>query len=114
MTSNQKKQLFIIAALCLAILAGGVSLGFISANRTGQTVSLFVDADDTPDSVLHKAAAAGEPLSVLGLRGFMTVSGYAAHVHPGRYDIEPGTSIYRLFRRLRAGQQTPVRLVIPA
>ena len=114
MTSNQKKQLIILAALCLVILAGGVSLGFVSANRTGQTVSLFVDADDTPDSVLHKAAAAGEPFSVLGLRGFMTVSGYAAHVHPGRYDIEPGTSIYRLFRRLRAGQQTPVRLVIPA
>ena len=114
MTLNKKKQLIVLAALCLALLAGGVSLGFISANRTGQTVSLYVDADDTPDSVLQKAAAAGNPLTVLGLRGFMTVSGYAAHVHPGRYDIEPGTSIYRIFRRLRAGQQTPVRLVIPA
>lgn len=114
MNSNKKKQLFILAALCLALLAGGVSLGFISANRTGQTVSLYVDTDDTPDSVLQKAASVGNPLTVLGLRGFMTVSRYGAHVHPGRYDIDPGTSIYRLFRRLRAGQQTPVRLVIPA
>ena len=114
MNSNKKKQLFILAALCLALLAGGVSLGFISANRTGQTVSLFVDADDTPDSVLYKVDEIGEPFSVLGLRGFMTVSRYGAHVHPGRYDIDPGMSIYRLFRRLRAGQQTPVRLVIPA
>lgn len=114
MNSNKKKQLFILAALCLALLVGGVSLGFISANRTGQTVSLFVDADDTPDSVLYKVDEIGEPFSVLGLRGFMTVSRYGAHVHPGRYDIDPGTSIYRLFRRLRAGQQTPVRLVIPA
>ena len=114
MNSNKKKQLFILAALCLALLVGGVSLGFISANRTGQTVSLFVDADDTPDSVLYKVDEIGEPFSVLGLRGFMTVSRYGAHVHPGRYDIDPGTSIYRIFRRLRAGQQTPVRLVIPA
>lgn len=114
MTLNKKKQLIVLAALCLALLAGGVSLGFISANRTGQTVSLYVDADDTPDSVLQKAAAVGNPLTVLGLRGFMAVSGYASHVHPGRYDIDPGTSIYRIFRRLRAGQQTPVRLVIPA
>lgn len=114
MTLNKKKQLIVLAALCLALLAGGVSLGFISANRTGQTVSLYVDADDTPDSVLQKAAAVGNPLTVLGLRGFMAASGYASHVHPGRYDIDPGTSIYRIFRRLRAGQQTPVRLVIPA
>ncbi len=114
MTLNKKKQLIVLAALCLALLAGGVSLGFISANRTGQTVALYVDADDTPDSVLQKAAAVGNPLTVLGLRGFMAASGYASHVHPGRYDIDPGTSIYRIFRRLRAGQQTPVRLVIPA
>ncbi|MFW5599456.1 MAG: aminodeoxychorismate lyase, partial [Bacteroidales bacterium] len=106
MNSNKKKQLFILAALCLALLVGGVSLGFISANRTGQTVSLFVDADDTPDSVLYKVDEIGEPFSVLGLRGFMTVSRYGAHVHPGRYDIDPGMSIYRIFRRLRAGQQT--------
>lgn len=114
MTLNKKKQLIVLAALCFALLAGGVSLGFISANRTGQTVALYVDADDTPDSVLQKAAAVGNPLTVLGLRGFMAASGYASHVHPGRYDIDPGTSIYRIFRRLRAGQQTPVRLVIPA
>jgi UPF0755 protein len=37
---------------------------------------------------------------------------YWKSIKPGKYEIEQGTSLFTLLRRLRNGQQTPVNLVI--
>lgn len=39
-------------------------------------------------------------------------AGYPSHVRPGKYHIHPGMSNYDIVRMLRAGRQTPVKLVI--
>jgi UPF0755 protein len=39
-------------------------------------------------------------------------AGYPERVHPGRYHIHPGMSNWGILRMLRAGRQTPVKLVI--
>ena len=39
-------------------------------------------------------------------------AGYDENVKPGRYEIKKGMSIYNLVRQLKAGRQSPVRLVI--
>lgn len=37
---------------------------------------------------------------------------YTKHIKPGRYVIKPHSSIFTMIRRLRSGNQTPVKLVI--
>jgi UPF0755 protein len=37
---------------------------------------------------------------------------YNLNIKPGKYEIEKGSSLYDLIRMLKAGRQTPVRLVI--
>ncbi len=45
-------------------------------------------------------------------RVLANVTGYASHIHPGRYRILKGTSPWQLIRQLKSGVQTPVNLVI--
>jgi UPF0755 protein len=41
-----------------------------------------------------------------------TLTDYPNHIKPGRYEITPNSSLFSLVRKLRAGRQTEVRLVI--
>lgn len=81
------------------------------AGRNAQTVYLLVDQDDTRDSVYAKVSRAASPYSTLGLRLMSNVADYK--VRTGRYAVEPGMTMIRLFRNLRNHSQEPVELVIP-
>lgn len=106
-----RRALFLSAGLLFAVLLGGYAL---FAPLTGSTPRyLFVDHDDTADSVFHKVQQEAGILPTLALRSLSGVSGYAERVRTGRYDMGSKASAFGLFRRLRNGSQTAVRLTIP-
>lgn len=73
--------------------------------------TIYIDNDDTRDSIFHKISeAVGRP-SARGFSILATLTSYK--VHPGRYVAEKGESMLNLYRKLRSGRQTPVKLVIP-
>lgn len=96
------------------LLAGAACLCFFSSfSSKSATAYLYVDADDNVDSVYAKLTAAAEPSTLLGFRMLSFATGYDKRVKPGRYAVEPSVSTLTLFRRLRNGSQSPVRLTIP-
>lgn len=78
----------------------------------GDTVYLYVDADDTPDSVRVKLKVAARPGNSSGFDILSALAGY--DVKSGRYAVKPRDNMFSVFRRLRQGRQTPVRLTIPS
>lgn len=73
---------------------------------------IYIDRDDTIDSLYYKIQVAGNPKSLKGFAVLATHKDYANNIRTGRYAIIPGDSPYRLLQRLSAGAQTPVNLTI--
>lgn len=114
MTINKAKYLLAAAAVCvLAIVALGYYFFLTPFSAQEDTQYVYVDDDDTIDSVLTKL----RPVATEhGLTGFGTIirhTGYAKHPRTGRYAIDPGKSTLETVRKMRNGQQEAIMLTIP-
>ena len=98
-------------AVCLTCVWG---LFFKSPLGVKSPTFLYVDADDTADSVYVKLERNLNASSLTGFRMLASAGKYAAHVHPGAYRFKPTDSTWRIFRRLQTGNQTPIQLTIPS
>ena len=96
----------VFAAVCAGIIIAS-SLFFGKPGNSPEENIIYIDKDDTPDSVFNKAQ--------LGWRGILInkVMPYK-YVRTGRYIIEPKMDILTLYRKLRNGQQDPIMLTIPS
>lgn len=86
---------------------------FGSLSRQEQTSYLYIDNDDTVDSVCVKLRPMAHKVAWNGFCTMARHMGLGRHLHPGRYAIEPGEGAITLFRRVRSGRQTPLRLTLP-
>lgn len=102
-----------IAALLILLFGICALLLFSSLHSRERTLYLFIDHDDTPDSVYSKIYATAAPRQKLGIRLSAALLSYPRHLHTGRYAIPPGMSAFELLRNLRGRIQAPVELVVP-
>lgn len=107
-----KITLGVLGVLLLIILSAAAYVFFSPFSREKHAV-IYVDADDTVDSVYTKVADAAKPRSMAMLRMLCSTRGYADHIVPGRYDLGGGIGVLTAFRNLRSGQQSPVMLTVP-
>lgn len=113
-----KKKHYIIGILAVLLIAGGIVAytlySRISAPLLAEGQSthiLYIDSDDTPDSVYAKLA---DVSTESGMKGLQLLAGhYDYAVRSGRYVIEPGKKALDVFRQLRNGQQSPVMVTVP-
>lgn len=100
------------AGVIVVLLGLWTYLAFFHATfGIGNTVYLYIDADDTPDSVRVKIKNTARPGISAGFPVLSALSGYT--VKSGCYAVEPEDNMFSVFRRLKQGRQTPVRLTIP-
>ena len=114
MKALNPKYLLLAAVVCMAGIIGlGYYFFLTDFSDTKETLYVYVDDDDTIDSVLTKL----RPLATEhGLTGFGTLirhTDYAKNPRTGRYAIMPGESTWRVVRRMKNGQQQAVMLTIP-
>ncbi len=113
MDSLKKKKLGAAAAVLLVLAAVAYWLIFAAVSRSPKDTYIYIDRDDTPDSVYTKIASATDGGHTAGLKLCGTLMAYGSHVHAGRYLVSPSMGALRLMRNLRGGRQAPVSLVIP-
>ena len=108
-----KKKHYIIGAVALVLLVGGIYAYTLYRQinapllKEGQSTHiLYIDNDDTPDSVFAKLSDVSTESGMKGLK--LLASHYDYTVRTGRYVIEPGKKALDVF-----GQQSPVMLTIP-
>jgi UPF0755 protein len=114
---NKWLKRWLVAFLILFLLAGaatgyGYYLFMAPQLYPPQTVSLYIDRDDTADSILQQIEQVGHARTLVGLRLLMEYAGYDKHIHTGHYLIKPQENAYHLFRQLNRGHQEPVKLTI--
>jgi len=78
-----------------------------------ETLYVYVDSDDTADSVFSKLQPIASQHALAGLSTMLRHGDYDNKVRTGRYAIDPGMRIFQVYRRLKNGQQTPMMLTVP-
>lgn len=111
MNRKKRKRLLLSFTTTVVVLAViGYWLFFLTFSSRHGHYYVYIDADDTRDSVYMKLDAAAAPPQMLGVKISATLLGY--EVRAGRYDVS-GVGSLTLVRNLRNGHQAPVRLTIP-
>ena len=114
MKQVQAKYFLWAAALCLAgIIALSYYYFFTTFSKHGETQYVYIDNDDTPDSVFSKLDPIATTHGRMALATMLRHTSYAENMHTGRYAIEPGASTVSVFRQLKNGRQQPMMLTIP-
>ena len=110
---NSKVYLY-VAVVGLLLVAGLVGFHLMATvSGSESTVYLYIDDDDTQDSVLVKLQPLTSTTGFASLSTLLRHSSYSEHVRSGRYAIEPGDGPITVFRRLKNGQQSSFNLTIP-
>lgn len=111
--TNSKKYLVPAAIGVILVIALPFYFFFRSVSTLDETHYLYIDADDTQDSVINKIKPIALPTSMAGLQTLLRHAGYKDHIKTGRYAIKPGEGAITIFRHLRSGQQESLHLTIP-
>ena len=114
-----KKRLAILfTSIVLVILAGGGLTSYLLFLTHPVKVSiptyLYIDEDDNFDSICVKMERDLQAGSLLGFKCLGAVSSYPKYIHTGAYRFGQNHTTLSIFKALRAGHQTPVKLVLPS
>lgn len=100
--------------LILLLLGGAFGLPLLrNVSSTNESVLIYLDQDDNFDSLTVKIKATGKAEMNRGMRLAAQLQQYEDRVRPGCYDVGSGQCAWNVIRRLRAGDQIPIRLTIP-
>ena len=114
MNLKKAKYYLIPALLCLAgIVVIGYYYFFTSFSVLKEKTYIYIDDDDTADSVFAKLRSCASESTMAGLSTLARHYDYAEHIRSGRYAVEPGMNTIDVFRMLRNGRQEPMMLTIP-
>lgn len=115
MKFDVKTKYILPGALCLLFLAGlGYYYLFTSFSGSESTEYVYIDGDDTLDSLMAKV----EPLAQThSFHAFCTLARHSSltrRLHTGRYAIKPSMGVFRVFRHIKNGMQEPLSLTVPS
>lgn len=99
----------VIAGVLLLCLVYGLQ-GSVSQQDEAY---ILIHRGDQPAAVRQQISDTAPLPQRMAFSLLATLTGYDRHIHPGRYDASRGTSTLTLFRHLRNGSQSPVRLTVP-
>lgn len=113
---HPKKRNIAIIASVLALLAAVAIIGACAvlapALPEGRTLEVFVDGDDSIDSLRTRLDDSMEPLPACGLSMLCKLRGMSPRT--GHYVLDSGDNALSVYRKFRNGLQQPVRLVVPS
>ncbi|MGL5937736.1 MAG: endolytic transglycosylase MltG [Phocaeicola sp.] len=117
---NKKRRNLLITLLTSAVTTLGC-MGiilyydlFISPFQHLETSYIYIDRDDTIDSVRTKIIAVAHPKTMRGFDYLSKYSNYSEQIRTGKYAISPTDNMQKLHRRLLMGYQTPVKVTVPS
>lgn len=114
MKKNKKILIATVAGAALAGIAAVACYFFAPMTSGHDTEYVYIDNDDTIDSVYAKVSPIANSMSMSAFRMLTNYSSYATNVRSGRYAIRPGEGALIVFRHMKNGLQTPVSLTVPS
>ncbi len=111
------KSRYYLYAAGVGIVAAAVlvfMLFFSTFSTKSDTCYIYIDQDDTVDSIAAKLDTIGSFHSMAGFTTLARHYDYAESIKTGYYGIPAGENTFRVFRLLQRGNQTPVKIIVPS
>ena len=115
-----KKRLLIASVFVLILLTSSAVAGYMVYNtfftpafRIAGQARIYIDRDDSSDSLSCKVQEVLAPRSMKAFDWLMQHEGYI-HVKPGCYSFDANDNLRMAVRRLGLGWQSPIRLIVPS
>ena len=104
----------LIGAFLLCAIAGGTFYYYLFAPQfhPSKTVYIYVDRDDTADSIYHKIQKIGHVNKFTGFQWMAKYKDFDQNIHTGRYAIRPNDNVYHVYSRFSRGYQEAINLTI--
>ncbi|MBD9092306.1 MAG: endolytic transglycosylase MltG [Bacteroides oleiciplenus] len=115
---KKKTKRILIGGLITLLLIGAACTGtvyyylFYPQFHPQKTTYIYIDRDDTIDSIYNKVKTQGHPKNITGFLWMAQWRDYSSNIHTGRYAIRPEENVYHVFSRLYRGYQEPTNLTI--
>lgn len=115
---EKKKKKILLGGLALLLLIGTICAGtiyyylFVPQFYPQKRTYIYIDHDDTVDSIYNKVKSQGNPKNFTGFLWMAKYRDYEKNIHTGRYVICPEENVYHVFSRLFRGYQDPINLTI--
>jgi UPF0755 protein len=110
---NSRAYLYIAAFGMILIIALTILYAMASVSDSETVEFIYIDEDDTQDSVIAKIQPYANPIGMAGLKTIIRHSEYGNNIRTGRYAIEPDDGAIAVYRRLKSGRQTSMSIVVP-
>lgn len=114
MTLTRKQFVLSLSAIIALLIALMAYCLFAPLSKSKDTVYIYIDNDDTIDSLSTKLSNDCNGLGSAALTILTRHSKYKDNMRSGRYEITPSMGSLQFFRHLRNGQQSPIKLTIPS
>lgn len=114
---KKKKTIGVLLTLLFLLAGTGITGYALLFNRPFQiekSTFLYIDDDDTIDSVYIQLENRLNATTLSGFRLLSSLYGYDSRIHPGAYRMEASYTTWMAFHRLHHGMQTPVKLTVPS
>lgn len=112
---NSRRKSCCLACTFVVIIAALVYYYFFGSMLLRPTTQyIYIDNDDTVDSVCNKLAEISKPSSMTGFRTLVRHTSYSEDIHTGRYEITKSNGPIAVFHKLKSGLQAPVSLTVPS
>lgn len=115
---DKKRKKILISLLTIFFIICGAGAGTLyyfllyPQFHPAKTIYVYIDRDDTADSIYNKVKANGHPSNLTGFRWMAKYRELEKAIHTGRYAIRPGENVYHVYSRISRGYQEPVNLTI--
>lgn len=116
LTPGAKRMLGVAAVVAvIALIVGGYTANALFGTfSSDEERVIFIFPNESVDSVRVKIESQSQGSRLAAFRLLANKKDYYNHVRPGRYDLGHGASTLDVFRNLRSGNETPVRITIPS
>lgn len=104
--------LAVVFLLCAAAGGTGYYLLFAPQFHPAKTVYIYIDRDDTADSIYNKIKRSGHVSQFAGFEWMAKFKDFSQNIHTGRYAIRPNDNVYHVYSRFSRGYQEPMNLTI--
>ena len=101
----------VIIAILLSAAVGTYSLLFSKPFKINNPTFIYIDNDDSADSVFTKIETNLHPENMTGIKMLAKLKNYGGNIYTGAYRINSEMTVLETFRMLKAGRQTPVKLI---
>lgn len=109
-----KKSIYIVTISVFILLSGIIVYNLFFSNiNISETSYIYIDKDDTTDSVISKINNTGAEISENGFRILSKRDKQNSFIHAGRYLISSDKNTLDLYRDIRNHHSVPIHLVVP-